>query len=251
MREYVVDFGGDGGPIVLAHALMGRATTWWPVARWLRAYGHVYAIDAPAHGRNPRRGHYSTELFVAELEDAVAGLVAEHGAPAVLIGHSMGGLHALGLAAARPELVDRLVVEETAVDLRGRDLDDWRPMFEAWPRRFTAIAHVREFFGPAGDYFAECVTEDADGYRVITPLDDALAIAAEWCQREYWASVDALRCPLLVLEAEHTLMPAGQLHAMADRAAHGQHVLVPGAAHLAHGDAPEFYRGAVEAFLSA
>jgi pimeloyl-ACP methyl ester carboxylesterase len=34
----VTDFGGAGGPgILLLHGLMGRASTWWADARWLRA----------------------------------------------------------------------------------------------------------------------------------------------------------------------------------------------------------------------
>lgn len=249
MDRGVVDFGGRGSPVVLAHALMGCARTWRAQSEWLRAYGHVYGVDAAGHGENPRRGSYSTELFVDELT-AVVERVGQ-GSPVTLVGHSMGGLHALGLAARRPELVERLVVEEMAVDLTDRSVDDWLPLFATWPDTFDSIAHVREFFGPAGDYFAECVEECAEGYRMITALDDALQIATEWCGRAYWSFVDQVRCPVLYLEAEHSLMPAGQIAEMAGLTAHAAHVTVPGAAHLAHGDAPEFYRGAVEAFLSA
>lgn len=247
MRDGVVDFGGEGAPIVLTHALMGRARTWWKTARWLRSYGHVYGMDARGHGRNPNRGPYRTEDFVAEL----AEFVSEFEEPARLIGHSMGGLHALGLAAEHPELVRRVVVEDMGVDQRGRTVADWRPLFDTWPRRFESIAHVREFFDGAGDYFCECVEEAGDGYRMIAELDDAMEIAAEWGRREYWSFVDRARAPVLYLEPEHGLMPDGQLAEMAERGARAECVRIPAAGHLAHEDAPEFFRGAVEAFLAA
>lgn len=246
----VVDFGGSGRPIVLLHGLMGRATTWWPLARWLTAYGHVVGLDARAHGRSPhpspRDVPVTTEDFAADVAEFVERL--DEG-PAVVIGHSMGGLHGLVLAATRPDLVRGLVTEDIAVDQRGRTVDAWRAHFDSWPVPFTSLAHVREFFGDAGDYFVECFTEHADGYRLIADLEDLYVIAAEWGRREYWSYVDDIACPLLVVEAGDTAMPAGGQAELARRAG-GRHIVVEGAGHVVHDSAPEQYRGAVEAFLS-
>ncbi|MGI6874072.1 alpha/beta fold hydrolase [Amycolatopsis sp. 3B14] len=243
----VVDFGGDGRPIVLLHGLMGRARTWWRVAQWLRRYGHVVGLDARGHGRGPRGGPWTTEQFVADAAEVVRSL----GEPAVVIGHSMGGLHAWSLAAAEPELVHAVVVEDMAPDQRGKTVETWRGYFESWPVPFQSLAHVRKFFGETGDYFTECVEERADGYHLIASLDDLYEIAAEWGRREYWSSVEAVQCPMLVVEAEHTLMPPGQQAEMARRAQSGRHLVVPGAGHVVHDSQPDIYRGAVEAFLSA
>jgi len=242
----VVDFGGAGRPIVLLHGLMGRARTWWRVAQWLLPYGHVVALDARGHGRAPRTGPWTTEQFVADAAEAVSALRE----PAVVIGHSMGGLHAWSLAAAHPELVHAVVVEDMAPDQRGRTVDTWRAYFDSWPTPFQSLAHVRDFFGETGEYFTECVEEREDGWHLIASMDDLYEIAAEWGRREYWSSVAAVRCPMLVIEAEHTLMPPGQQAEMARRAAQAQHVLAAGANHVVHDSAPGFYRGAVEAFLS-
>jgi pimeloyl-ACP methyl ester carboxylesterase len=243
----VVEFGGGGPPILLLHGLMGRASTWWPVARWLTRHGRVVGLDARGHGRNPHRRACDTATFVADLAAAVHELDL---APAVVIGHSMGGLHGLALAAEHPELVRGLVVEDMAVDQRGRSTDDWKPVFDAWPVPFHSLGHVREFFGDQADYFAECVEERADGYHLIADLEQLYAIAAEWGRTSYWPLLPRVRCPLLVLEAERTLMPAEQLAAMAAATPHGRHAVVPDAGHLLHADAPDFYRGAVEAFLA-
>lgn len=246
-REDVVDFGGEGPPIVLLHGLMGRATTWWRVARWLAAYGHVVGLDARGHGRLRRPGRWLTEEFADDVAELITELAE---GPAVVIGHSMGGLHAWTLAARHPELVRAVVVEDMAPDQRGRTVDTWRGYFESWPVPFRSIAHVREFFGPTGDYFAECVEERADGYHLLADLDDLYRIAGEWGRREYWSFVAAVRCPLLVIEAGDTAMPPGQQAELARRVPDGRHVVIEGVGHVVHDDAPQEYRGAVEAFLS-
>ena len=76
--------------------------------------------------------------------------------PAVLVGHSMGALHAWCAAAEYPELVSALVVEDMAPDFRGRTTAEWTPWFDSWPDRFSSLGHARQMFGDvAGRYFYE------------------------------------------------------------------------------------------------
>jgi pimeloyl-ACP methyl ester carboxylesterase len=245
----VIEFGGAGPGILLLHGLMGRATTWWPVAQWLTRYGRVVGLDARGHGRSPHRGGgWRTEDFVADAAEVVRSLDL---GPVIAIGHSMGGLHAWTLAATYPELVRAVVIEDMAPDQRGKTVDPWRSYFESWPVPFASLAHVRQFFGSLGDYFTECVEERDDGYHLIAALDELYEIAGEWGERDFWPFVERVACPLLAIEAEHTAMPAGQQALLPVRAGGGgHHVVVEGAGHVVHRDAPEVYRGAVEAFLS-
>jgi pimeloyl-ACP methyl ester carboxylesterase len=249
-RPGVVEFGGSGPGILLLHGLMGRARTWWTVAQWLTRYGRVVGLDARSHGHSPYRGGaWCTEDFVADAAEVVKELALH---PVIVIGHSMGGLHAWALAASHPELVRAVVVEDMAPDQRGKTIDGWRAYFESWPVPFASLAHVRAFFGPLGDYFVECMQEREDGYHLLAPLDDLYGIAAEWGEREYWSLVEGVRCPLLAMEADRTSMPPGQMAELAARvpAGLGRHVVIPGSGHVIHQDAPETFRGAVEAFLS-
>ncbi|MFI5613534.1 alpha/beta fold hydrolase [Amycolatopsis sp. NPDC051903] len=244
----MIHFGGEadtGVSVLLLHGLMGRARTWWSVAQWLKPYGSVHGLDARGHGRAPKTGPWTTEQFASDVAEVLAEL-----GPSVLIGHSMGGLHAWATAAEHPELVRAVVSEDFAPDQRGRTVETWRGHFESWPVPFESLAHVRAFFGTAGDYFTECVEEREDGYHLIADLETLYEIAAEWGRRDYWSTVDAIRCPLLLVEGEHTAMPAGQQAEVAARVPGARHLVVPGSAHLPHAEAPQVYRGAVEAFLA-
>ena len=244
---HIVEFGGEGPGILLLHGLMGRATTWWPVAKWLSHYGRVVGLDARGHGRSPHRGGgWRTEDFVDDAAEVLADL-----GPSTVIGHSMGGLHAWCLAATHPDLVRAVVVEDIAPDQRGKTVDPWKSYFESWPVPFRSLAHVREFFGDLGDWFIECVEERADGYHLIADLEDLYEIANEWGRRDYWPFVERVRCPMLAIEAEHSAMPPGQMADLPKRAGgETRHLLVAGAGHVVHHDQPAVYRGAVEAFLS-
>lgn len=245
-----VEFGGSGEPILLLHGLMGRATTWWATARWLTAHGRVVGLDARGHGHSPARGPWTTERMALDAEEVLAAL-----GPGIVNGHSMGGLHGLLLAARRPDLVRALVVEDMAVDFRGRSAEDARAWFGAIPQPFPALAAVREAFGHPrpefGEYMAECVQERADGYHLLASIDHVVEIAAEWARVDHWAALDAVRCPTLFIEAEESVAPPGQIAAMAARVAGARHVVLPGTGHLVQAGDPAAYRATVESFLGS
>lgn len=241
--------GGSGRPLVLVHGLMGRGSTWSRQLPWLTRWGRVYTYDAPWHrGRDVADDHpVSTERFVADLADAVASL----GEPAVMIGHSMGGLHSWCLAAARPELVEALVVEDMAPDFRGRTTGPWEPWVHALPVEFGTEAQVYDEFGPvAGRYFLEAFDRTPTGWRLHGRPGRWIEIAAEWGTRDYWAQWLAVGVPALLIEAGNSVTPPGQMAEMARTGAQTTYVHVPGAGHLVHDDAPGKYRDAVETFLT-
>lgn len=251
----VVEFGGVGPPILLLHGLMGRATTWWPVARWLTGHGRVLGLDARGHGRSQATGPWTTTRMAADAADVLDLL--DRG-PAVVVGHSMGGLHAVELAARRPDLVRGLVVEDMAVDLTTAPAGlpaDMRAWFEAVPQPFASLAAVRETFGHEraefGEYMAECVEERADGYHLLCRVHHAVEIAAEWTGLAHWPALAAVRCPTLLVEAERGVVPAGQGERMASVLTSGCRVVVPGTGHLVHAAAPETFRELVTDFLTS
>jgi pimeloyl-ACP methyl ester carboxylesterase len=243
--------GGTGRPLVLVHGLMGRGSTWSRQVQWLTGHGAVYTYDAPWHRGvdDDDRAPISTEHFIVQLGAAVEDLDC----PAVLIGHSMGALHSWCLAAARPELVDAVVVEDMAPDFIGRTVGAWEPWLHALPAEFGSADAVFAEFGPvAGRYFLEAFDRTPTGWRLHGKPGRWIAVAAEWGTRDYWQQWRAVQAPVLLIEAGGSVAPPGQMRRMAELAgSRATYVKVPGAGHLVHDDAPEEYRGAVESFLAA
>jgi pimeloyl-ACP methyl ester carboxylesterase len=242
--------GGDGDPIVLVHGLMGRGSTWSRQLPWLTGLGEVHTYDAPWHrGRDVEDPHpVSTERFVEDLADAVGEL----GRPAILVGHSMGGLHSWCLAASRPDLVAALVVEDMAPDFRGRTTGPWEPWLHALPAEFGSARQVLDEFGSvAGQYFLEAFDRTATGWLLHGRPERWIEIAAQWGIRDFWEQWRGVRAPALLIEAGNSVTPPGQMRQMWETGDRATYVHVPGAGHLVHDDAPTEYRDAVEPFLTS
>lgn len=98
---------GEGPPLVLMHGLAGSGAWWQRNLPALSGAFRVTAIDLPGFGAS----HPDARLILDEVPAQVAALMGELGIErAHVMGHSMGGLVAGGLAADHPERVDRLVL---------------------------------------------------------------------------------------------------------------------------------------------
>jgi pimeloyl-ACP methyl ester carboxylesterase len=98
---------GEGPSLVLIHGLAGSGEWWKRNLPALSAAFRVTAIDLPGFGSS----HPDARLILDQVPAQVATLLDELGIEhAHVMGHSMGGLVAGGLAADHPERVDRLVL---------------------------------------------------------------------------------------------------------------------------------------------
>lgn len=103
--------GDDGAPpLLLMHGILGCADTWdWMVPRVADRF-RVLRLDFRGHGDSDRApGQYQFASYVA---DAVAVCEQLAGAPVAVVGHSLGGATAAGLAQTRPDLVRGAVLED-------------------------------------------------------------------------------------------------------------------------------------------
>jgi pimeloyl-ACP methyl ester carboxylesterase len=114
--------------IVMVHGAFGRAARWDRVAPSLRAAGHsVEAIDLPGQGDDPTPVEEITlDRYAQRVCEALAG-----GSPAVLVGHSMGGMVITQAAARCPERIERLVYVAAFLPWDGMSLIDMTQLPEA------------------------------------------------------------------------------------------------------------------------
>ena len=112
-RVFYEDSGGRGNPIVLVHGLAGSKENWMLVAPRLAERGYrVLAPDLAGFGTTALEGRQSTLETNLGIVNAI---LRRSTGPAVLVGHSMGGLIAMMQAASRPDTVARLVLLDPAV----------------------------------------------------------------------------------------------------------------------------------------
>ena len=50
----LLDFGGNGPPVLLLHGLAGHAAEWRETASWMADGHHVLALDERGHGHSTR-----------------------------------------------------------------------------------------------------------------------------------------------------------------------------------------------------
>src|SRR5689334_12535674 len=107
--------------VAFLHGAGNDHTAWALHDRWFAHHGYnVLATDLPGHGRSAGKPLAS----IGEMADWTSALLDAAGArTAKLIGHSMGSLIALEMAARHPEKVSALVLVGTSAAMAvGPDL---------------------------------------------------------------------------------------------------------------------------------
>jgi len=136
---------------VLVHGVTGWHRTWWRVGPALAERGwRVVAVDQRGHGRSLPIDGFTT---IAELAADLAAAMERIGAPVeALIGHSLGAAVSAELAHERPDLVQRLVLEDPPSVERADDA--------AWHANLE-----REYHAALEDPEAEVARELAENPR--------------------------------------------------------------------------------------
>jgi pimeloyl-ACP methyl ester carboxylesterase len=116
---HYVDFGGASGAarVVLVHGLGGSHLNWCLLAPRLVGEVRVLAVDLVGFGLTHPEGRAATVQTAAVMLDRFVREVA--GAPAILVGNSMGGMASIMQAVANPGAVAGLVLIDPVLPLVG------------------------------------------------------------------------------------------------------------------------------------
>ncbi|HSR45678.1 MAG TPA: alpha/beta fold hydrolase [Acidimicrobiia bacterium] len=217
----------------------------------------VLAPDLPGHGSTDAQ-----PATFAVAVDVVVAVLESRPSKASLVGYSQGGRVALGVALARPDLIEKLVlistspgIEDPAVRAARRAADD------ALAGRIEEIglaAFVDEWL--ALDMFAGLGRRPA-GWRAhdrelrlentAAGLAGALRGMGQGAQPYLGAQLVRLSTPALFIaggEDRRYVEYAEQMHGLAP---HGVLRVVPGAGHAVVGEAPGVLADLIGAFLRA
>ena len=107
-----VDVAGppDGVPVVFLHGVSGSMRTYAWLPEEITEGRRVVRVDLRGHGRSEHApGAYDVDSYG---EDVVQALRETGGRPAVLVGHSLGGVVAWRVAQGHPELVTAAFLED-------------------------------------------------------------------------------------------------------------------------------------------
>jgi pimeloyl-ACP methyl ester carboxylesterase len=154
----LLDWGGDGPLALLHHATGFCKGVWAPVAEALRPRFRVIAMDARGHGDSSQlegAAAYAWPEFASDVAAVAEQLAAQHGPPAVGVGHSFGGTALLLASKARPALFGKLVLVDPVAPppasmVPAEELDRPNRLAEGARRRQTdweSLAAAREKWG--------------------------------------------------------------------------------------------------------
>jgi pimeloyl-ACP methyl ester carboxylesterase len=242
------DTGGNGPAVVILHGLAGSAREFFPMAAALPEFRTVL-VDLRGHGGSTRLPQdVSREAYVADVVRVIEETV---GYPVVLAGQSMGGHTAMLAAAARPDLVAKLVLLE--VDAGKGNAEDHTATgeyFGSWPVPFPSREAARAFLGSGtlAEAWAADLEERPGGLwprfdaGVIVRAMNALA-APRW---EEWLRVDA---PTLVVYGGNGMFTEPSKDEFVRRGRDVTRVDLPAASHDAHLDSFDAWIAALRNFL--
>jgi non-heme chloroperoxidase len=229
-----------GTPVVALHGVTDSWRSFAPVLPHLPADLHLMALTQRGHGRSdkPAEGYRPAD-FAA---DAVAFLDTQGLERAVLVGHSMGSIHALRCAIDHPSRVAGLV-------LAGA-----KPWFGADP---SLRAFHREQIVPLPDPVPEAFARDFQQSTLARPIDAALldgfvaeslrvpasvwrAAFAGFLGDDFSARLREIAVPTLVVWGRHdTFCSAADQQALIERIRGARLVEYADAGHAMHWEEPE------------
>ena len=247
---------GSGPPVILIHGWTQAWNTWRSTFETFRGQYRMYAPDLWGFGESEKDRRESFE--VDDFIELIPQFMDELGLMRVpIMGHSMGGTTALGVALKYPERVKKVAVVGSPLDGRSlsfllklagiRQVATLLLMGENQPLLRTFLKLWSPFVSrPKPDLFYNMTVNNAAGFTV----------------ESFFNSIASLRRTNLTPYLHQITMPAmgiyggrdvivnpNQIELFRRHIPHGVDVFVPEAGHFVMWDAPEAFNRAFRQFM--
>ena len=226
---YNYEWDNDGEALLLLHGGLSKTSSWdYLMVPALEDEFHLFAYDRTGHGFT---GDQAGSLhFEFQAQEAIAYLEDVVKEPAHLIGYSDGGIIALMVAIARPELVKSIV----------------------------AIGANFHYSAPLSDFTEAFVSEeDQAEYNLISP--DAPHTLLEKTKRmnQIWktepdislSEIASIQCPVLVMAGDDDVIKHEHTIALYENLPLGQLAILPGTSHGLVKEKPDLMLAIITQFL--
>ncbi len=247
---------GQGRPVVLVHGFGSSAYTWRHLIPLLATRTHVAALDLPGYGASELPDEPHLDL----LAEAVTGVLERIGQPACLVGSSLGGALAALVASQKPDLVERLVLIDSA-GYRLQPAERPLPVRLAGGRFVALLSRLplrriatgwtlRRVFADPGLVTAGMVDEYAAPFFRPGAVDAQRRLLGSETPDDVPRLLHSIRCPVLVVWGrEDPWIPVEDAARFAADLADARVVVLDRCGHLPHEERPEELLAALEDFL--
>ena len=107
---------GNGSPMIILHGLFGMSDNWNSIGKQLAKYFQVHLLDLRNHGKSPHHIDFNYEVM---MQDVIQYIDRFKLRKSIVLGHSLGGKIAMGLASNHSSLFKKIIV----VDISPKEYD--------------------------------------------------------------------------------------------------------------------------------
>jgi pimeloyl-ACP methyl ester carboxylesterase len=246
--------------LVFLHGVTLDLTTWY--YQW-RSFSEKYRcvlFDQRAHGRSglPPAGDYSVKAMGRDLKAVLEHAVPE--GPAVLVGHSLGGMAILSLALERPQEFGNRVAGVVLADTAASDVlrevfgglgtsvgEALRRLGNRYGKRMDSVERLQEWSRRFGTDLAFLIARATNFGPNASPSQiDYVSRLSRDAKAEVWVhtlaelwgmdlrqALEHVRCPALVVVGDRDMVtPKTSAQALRAALPDGRAVVITGAGHL-------------------
>jgi pimeloyl-ACP methyl ester carboxylesterase len=251
----------SGPPLLLLHALTGWWQNFQPLIPHLTPTWQIYACDLRGHGKSGRfANHYRLTDYVQDMGTFLRKQIIS---PTILLGHSLGALVALGLAADPALHVRALVLLDPPLFLRNMSIEAM-PGFNSWFRWvYETTAAAKSY----SDILARCrekAPPNADEVAIKDVADNLFCTASETVDTllrdqllegfDLELVLRHVRCPALLLYGEPDLgscVRASDAEFFQANIPHSKLIQIKDAGHSLHLEQPAIFLDHLTRFLNS
>jgi len=252
---------GEGKWLTLIHGAGDNLEAWWNQVPTLSQGYRVLTYDVRGHGQTESPPvEYGMGLLVQDLCELLKALNVPE---TYVLGYSMGGRIALGLALDHPEMVKALILANSPVAPIQRSEEETKQMMEMMETRRKRMEAIEKqglesmidemtvmVLSPG---FPEKNPEVVARYKEIRLKNDPgayLTVMRSMATGMQPPDVSALKCPTLIIAGEHDGLSGPEAARAGQKLISGSKLVVMPTGHAAAIEQPDEFNKAVLDFLA-